>query len=161
MIGMLKRLFDSIRRHSKTNLAMSDENRELIASTDDIKISVETEVDFIKFLLEKKFGRQFQMRVKVNGYLGDDMKYSLVVDDYCNNDPQRKYHSFSGYETKNILDIKSEFLRAYWYSVKKVHDSIGKQLDKWDAGIIGIYKDTMVVNSREELLMKASLEGIV
>ena len=101
-----------------------------------IKISVESEVDFIKSLLEKKFGRKFQMRVRVNGYLGDDMNYSLVVDDYCNNDSQRKYHSFSGYETKNILDVKSEFLRAYWYSVKKVHDSIGKQLDSWDAKVI-------------------------
>lgn len=63
-----------------------------------IKISVESEVDFIKSLLEKKFGRKFQMRVRVNGYLGDDMKYSLVVDDYCNDDPQRKCHSVGGYE---------------------------------------------------------------
>lgn len=91
-----------------------------------IKISVESEVDFIKSLLEKKFGRKFQMRVRVNGYLGDDMKYSLVVDDYCNDDPQRKYHSVGGYETKNVLDVKSEFLRAYWNIVEKVNDSVGK-----------------------------------
>lgn len=161
MIGVLKKVFDSRRRHSKTNLAMSDENRELIVSTDDMKISVESEVDFIKSLLEKKFGRKFQMRVRVNGYLGDDMKYFLVVDDYCNDDPQQKNHSVSGYETKNVLDVKSEFLRAYWNIVEKVHDSVGKQLDSWDARMIADYKDVMVVDSREELLMKARLEGVV
>lgn len=126
-----------------------------------IKISVESEVDFIKSLLEKKFGRKFQMRVRVNGYLGDDMKYSLVVDDYCNDDPQRKYHSVGGYETKNVLDVKSEFLRAYWNIVEKVNDSVGKQLDSWDARMIADYKDVMVVDSREELLIKARLEGVV
>ena len=161
MIGMLKKVFDSRRRYSKTNLAMSDENRELIASTDDMKISVESEVDFIKSLLEKKFGRRFQMRVRANGYLGDDMNYSLVVDDYCNDDPERKYHSLYGYETKNILDVKSEFLRAYWNIVEKVHDSVGKQLDTWETRMIADYKDVMVVDSREELLMKARLEGVV
>lgn len=126
-----------------------------------IKISVESEVDFIKSLLEKKFGRKFQMRVRVNGYLGDDMKYSLVVDDYCNDDPQRKHHSVGGYETKNVLDAKSEFLRAYWNIVEKVNDSVGKQLDSWDARMITDYKDVMVVDSREELLIKARLEGVV
>ena len=126
-----------------------------------IKISVESEVDFIKSLLEKKFDRKFQMRVRVNGYLGDDMKYSLVVDDYCNDDPQRKYHSVGGYETKNVLDVKSEFLRAYWNIVEKVHDSVGKQLDSWDARMIADYKDVMVVDSREELLIKARLEGVI
>lgn len=161
MIGMLKKVFDSRRQHSKTNLAMSSENQELIASTDDMKISAETEVDFIKSLLEKKFGRRFQMRVRVNGYLGDDMKYFLVVDDYCNDDSQRKYHSVSGYETKNVLDVKSEFLRAYWNIIEKVHDSVGKQLDSWDARMIADYKDVMVVDSREELLMKARLEGVI
>lgn len=126
-----------------------------------IKLSVESEVDFIKSLLEKKFGRKFQMRVRVNGYLGDDMKYSLVVDDYCNDDPHRKYHSVRGYETKNVLDVKSEFLRAYWNIVEKVHDSVGKQLDSWDARMIADYKDVMVVDSREELLIKARLEGVI
>lgn len=126
-----------------------------------IKLSVESEVDFIKSLLEKKFGRKFQMRVRVNGYLGDDMKYSLVVDDYCNDDPQRKYHSVGGYETKNVLDVKSEFLRVYWNIVEKVNDSVGKQLDSWDARMIADYKDVMVVDSREELLIKARLEGVV
>lgn len=126
-----------------------------------IKISVESEVDFIKSLLEKKFGRKFQMRVRVNGYLGDDMKYSLVVDDYCNDDPSRKYHSVGGYETKNVLDVKSEFLRAYWNIVEKVNDSVGKQLDSWDARMIADYKDVMVVDSREELLIKARLEGVI
>ena len=122
MIDAIKKMFDFKKWHSDT----ISESKELVAQIDDTKISVEMEVDFIKSLLEKKFGRKFQMRVRANGYLGGDMKYSLVVDDYCNNDPQRKYHSLGGYETKNILDVKSEFLRAYWNIVEKVHDSVGK-----------------------------------
>lgn len=156
MIDAIKRMF-SKEWHSKTNLDTINESKE----SDDIKIPVEAEVNFIKTLLERKFNGKFQMRVKAEGYLGEEMYYRLVVDDYCNSDPQQKYHSFSGYGTKNILDVKSEFLRAYWYSVEKVHDSVGKQLDSWDAKVIEDYKDIMVADSREELLIKASLEGIV
>ena len=161
MIDVIKRMFDSKKWHSKTGFDTIGESKELVSQIDDSKISVEMEVDFIKSLLEKKFGRKFQMRVKVNGYLGNDMKYFLVVDDYCNDDPHGKYHSVSGYETKNVLDVKSEFLRAYWNIVEKVHDSVGKQLDSWDARMIADYKDVMVVDSKEELLMKARLEGVV
>lgn len=135
---------------------------EMLTSTDSIssKLSIESEVNFLKSLLEKKFNRKFQIRVKVSGYL-DDMKYSLVMDDYCTNDPCYRYHSIYGYETKNILDIKSEFLKAYWDSVEKVHKSVGKQLDNWESEIVRDYKETMVVESREELLIKADLQGIV
>ena len=157
VIDAIKKMFVSKKWNSKTGLDMIGESKE----SDDIKIPVETEVNFIKTLLERKFNGKFQMRVKAEGYLGEEMNYRLVVDDYCNNDPQRKYHSFSGYGTKNILDVKSEFLKAYWYSVEKVHDSVGKQLSSWDAKVIADYKDTMVADSREELLIKASLEGIV
>ena len=45
--------------------------------------------------------------------------------------------------------------------VEKVHDSVGKQLDSWDARMIADYKDVMVVDSREELLIKARLEGVI
>lgn len=123
-------------------------------------ISPDVEVDLIKTLLERKFNRKFQMRVKAEGYLGEEMKYRLVVDDYCISNPQHKYHSVYGYDTSNILDVKREFLKSYWDQVQKVHASVGRQLDKWDSDRIAEYKDTMVASSREELLMHADLEGL-
>lgn len=42
-----------------------------------------------------------------------------------------------------------------------MHDSVGKKLDSWDAQMIADYKDVMVVDSREELLIKARLEGVI
>ena len=126
-----------------------------------IDISTDAEVDLIKAFLEKKFNKKFQMRVKAEGYLGDEMKYHLVVDDYCTNDPHHRYHSVHGYETSNILDVKKEFLKSYWDKVKKVLDSVGKTLDKWDTDMIADYRDTMVASSREEMLIQAELEGMV
>lgn len=124
-------------------------------------ISPDVEVDLIKTFLEKKFKRKFQMRVKAEGYLGEEMDYRLIVDDYCTNDPQHEYHSVHGYETSNILDVKKEFLKSYWDRVQRVHDSVGKSLDKWDSDRIAEYKDTMVASSREELLILAGLEGAI
>lgn len=123
----------------------------------------ETEVNFIKTLLERKFKRKFQMRVKVEGYLDDkesDMKYTLVVDDYCNTDPSHDYHSIYGNSTKNILDVKPAFLKAYWSNVEEGINSVGKQLDNWDAQRAKRYRDVTVAKSHEELLMLATLEGI-
>lgn len=124
-------------------------------------ISPDVEVNLIKTLLERKFNRKFQMRIKAEGYLGEKMNYRLVVDDYCTNDPQRGYHSVLGYDTSNILDVKREFLRSYWDRAQKVHNSIGKTLDKWSSDTIARYKDTMVASSREELLIHADLEGLI
>lgn len=126
----------------------------------DSDISPDVEVDLIKALLERKFNRKFQMRIKAEGYLGEEMNYRLVVDDYCTNDPKHEYHSVLGYDTSNILDVKREFLRSYWDKVQKVHNSVGKTLDKWDSDRIADYKDTMVASSREELLIHADLEGL-
>ena len=126
----------------------------------DSDISPDVEVDLIKTLLERKFNRKFQMRVMVQGYLGEKMNYRLVVDDYCTDNPKREYHSVFGYDTSNILDVKREFLRSYWDKVQKVHNSVGKSLDKWDADRIADYKDTMVASSREELFIYADLKGL-
>ena len=126
----------------------------------DSDISPDVEVNLIKTFLERKLNRKFQIRVRAEGYLGEEMNYRLVVDNYCTNDPQNKYYSIYGYETSNILDVKREFLKSYWDRVQTVHDSVGKSLDKWDSDRIAGYKDTMVVSSREELLIRADLEGL-
>jgi len=144
------------RRSLASDTSKADQARDGCASD----ISVDVEVDLIKTLLERKFKRKFQMRVKAEGYLGEEMNYHLVVDDYCTTDPRHKYHSVHGYATSNILDVKREFLKSYWDKVQKVHDSVGKQLDKWDFDRIADYKDTMVASSREELLIHADLEGL-
>ena len=100
------------------------------------------------------------MRIKAEGYLGEEMKYHLVIDDFCEHDPKGNYHSIHGYDTANILDVKRQFLSSYWDKVERVHSSRGKNLDKWDADRIAEYKDTMVASSREELLICADLEGL-
>lgn len=143
-------------RSSASAASKVDQDRGECASD----ISVDDEVDLIKTLLERKFNRKFQMRIKAEGYIGEEMKYRLVVDDYCTNDPQHKYHTVHGYETKNILDVKREFLNSYWDKVKKIHDSVGKSLDKWDTNMIADYKDIMVASSRKELLIYAVIEGL-
>jgi len=153
MIGIAKNIF------RRRNIGMHDTSS--AAKHCSIAISADVEVDLIKTLLERKFNRKFQMRVKVEGYLGEEMKYRLVVDDYHTIDPHHRYHSIHGYETSNILDVKMEFLRSYWDKSKKVLDSVGKTLDKWDADTIAEYKETMVASSREELFIYADLEGLM
>ena len=156
---MLKKILN-IRQRCKTSCTEDCINQKRVDDLNNIEIPVETEVDLIKTLLERKFNRKFQMRVKAEGYLGEEMKYRLVVDDYCANDPQHKYHSVHGYETSDILDVKREFLRSYWDKVQKVHDSVGKSLDKWDTDMVADYRAIMVASSREELLIHADLEGL-
>lgn len=153
MTGWLKKMCG---HSSLASASKADQARGECASD----ISPDVEVDLIKTLLERKFNRKFQMRVKAEGYLGEEMNYRLVVDDYCTNDPRHEYHSVLGYDTSDILDVKREFLRSYWDRVQKVHDSVGKTLDKWDSDRIADYKDTMVASSREELLIHADLEGL-
>lgn len=149
MIDKLKKLF---------NFSAS-KDQELFFN-DAAEISIDSEVSFIKSLLEKKFHKRFQMRVKVNGYLGEEMKYCLVIDDYCDDSTTADYHSIFGNDTTNVLDVKLEFLKAYWYRVEKVHQSVGQELDKWDSKRIEDYRKMMVVESMEELLMLAKLEGV-
>ena len=155
MISWIKKMYSN--RSLTSAASKADQDR----GECDSDISPDVEVDLIKALLERKFNRKFQMRVKVEGYLGEKMSYRLVVDDYCtNDDPKRGYHSVLGYDTSNILDVKREFLRSYWDRVQKVHNSVGKALDKWDSDRIARYKETMVASSREELLIHADLEGV-
>ena len=151
MLDKLKKLFSSSARKDQERLF-----------NDATEISIDTEINLIKSLLEKKFHKRFQIRVKVNGYLGEELKYCLVIDDYCDHSTTEDchYHSIFGNDTTNILDVKLEFLKAYWYRVDKVHQSVGQKLSKWDYDRIEDYKKMMVVESREELIMLAKLEGI-
>ena len=56
-------------------------------------LSAEIEVGIIRRFLERKFNRKFQERVKVEGYLGGQMEYKLVIDDYNSGVGFAKYHS--------------------------------------------------------------------
>lgn len=136
------------------NIISNDNNSVKSLSTDD-------EIALIQKLLEKKFNRKFQIRVKVDGYLGEnDMNYTLVMDDYCNNDPMCEYHSIYGNSTTNILNVRHAFLEAYWKHVEKGINNNEKDLDIWDARMIKTYRNMAVANSREELFIYAELEGI-
>lgn len=136
------------------NIISNDNNSVKSLSTDD-------EIALIQKLLEKKFNRKFQIRVKVDGYLGEnDMNYTLVMDDYCNNDPRYEYHSIYGNSTTNILNVRHAFLEAYWKHVEKGINNNEKDLDIWDARMIKTYRNMAVANSREELFIYAELEGI-
>jgi hypothetical protein len=123
-------------------------------------LSAEAEVDFIKKLLERKFKRTFQKRVKVDGYLGNALDYKLVLDDYCSSGAE--YHSIFGYSTKNVLDVNKAFLDAYWNSVKSATRPLSEieKLDNFDKRMAKKYQETMVAKSREELLLLATLEGV-
>ena len=59
-------------------------------------ISAEIEVGLIKLFLERKFKRKFQERIKVDGFLGSDLEYRLVIDDHNSGDWPCNYHSIWG-----------------------------------------------------------------
>lgn len=149
MLDKLKKLFS----HS------ASKDQEKLFFNVSTEISIDTEINLLKSLLEKKFHKRFQIRVKVTGYLGEEMNYCLVIDDFCDNSTTH-YHSIFGNDTTNILDVKTEFLKAYWYRVEKVNQSVGQKLSRWDYDRIEDYKKMMVVESREELIMLAKLEGV-
>lgn len=49
---------------------------------------------------------------------------------------------------------------VFWSHVEEGINSIGKKLDKWDDDTMKRYRDVSVVKSREELLIRADLEGV-
>ena len=158
-LSTLKSLFNSRRQ---CEVGLEDCHSAESTSHKAKELSTEAEVNFIKDLLEKKFNVKFQARVRVEGYLGEDLYYSLVIDDYCSHSPHNGLHSIYGYKTKNILDVKKEFLKAYWDNIEEI-DTIRttrKELDAWDAKRIARYKETAVANSHEELLIRAEMEGV-
>lgn len=154
---LFKKLVKTSRMKSESQLDLS-KMQNTSAKT---SLSVEAEVDFIKTLLERKFNRKFQIRVKAEGYLGEnDMIYTMIMDDFCNSNPTFNHHSIYGYGTRNILDVKRMFLKAYWSHVEEGINSIGKKLDKWDDDKMKRYRDVAVAKSREELFIRADLEGV-
>lgn len=154
---VFKKLIKTSRMKSESQLDLS-QVQNISAKT---SLSAEAEVNFIKTLLERKFNRKFQIRVKAEGYLGEnDMKYTMVIDDFCNDNSTFDHHSIYGYSTRDILDVRHMFLKAYWSHVEEGIKSIGKKLDKWDDDKVKRYRDVSVVKSREELLIRADLEGV-
>ena len=119
-------------------------------------ISAETEVSLIKLFLERKLKRKFQERIKVEGFLGGDLEYRLVIDDHNSGCLPRNYHSVWGNSVKNALDVRKAFVEAYWHKVE-----LGKNapsdinLDKWDSDRAAEYRETTVASSREELFLRA------
>ena len=125
-------------------------------------ISAETEVSLIKLFLERKFKRKFQERIKVEGFLGSDLEYRLIIDDYNSRHQPGHYHSIWGKSVKNVLAVRKAFVEAYWHKVE-----LGKNapsdinLDKWDSDRAAEYRETTVASSREELFLRASVEGLI
>lgn len=125
-------------------------------------ISAETEVGLIKLFLERKFKRKFQERIKVEGYLGGDLEYKLVIDDFGSSAGLDKYHSVWGKSVKNVLDARKAFVEAYWRGVERGQNALSDaSLDKWDSDRAAEYRETTVAGSREELLLRAAAEGLV
>lgn len=125
-------------------------------------ISAEAEVGLIKLFLERKFRRKFQERIKVEGYLGGDLEYKLVIDDYASPAGSGKYHSVWGKPVKNVLDVRKAFVEAYWHGVERGQNALSDtSLDKWDSDRAAEYRETTVAGSREELLLRATAEGLV
>ena len=125
-------------------------------------ISAEIEVGLIKLFLERKFKRKFQERIKVEGFLGSDLEYRLIIDD-CNSRHQPgNYHSVWGKSVKNVLDVRKAFVEAYWHRVELGKNALSDiNLDKWDSDRAAEYRETTVASSREELFLRASVEGLI
>ena len=125
-------------------------------------LSAEIEVNIIKRFLERKFNRKFQERVKVEGYLGGLMEYKLVIDDYNSGVGLDKYHSVWGDSVKDILCVRKAFIDAYWRGVKRGFDALSdNSLSKWDSDRASELRETAVAGSREEMILRATAEGLV
>ena len=125
-------------------------------------ISAETEVSLIKLFLERKFKRKFQERIKIEGFLGSDLEYKLVIDDYNSGCWPCNYHSVWGKSVKNVLDVRKAFVEAYWHGVEQGKNALSNiNLDKWDSDRAAEYRETTVASSREELFLHASVEGLI
>lgn len=125
-------------------------------------ISAETEVGLIKLFLERKFKRKFQERIKVEGFLGGDLEYKLVIDDYNSGHWPDKYHSVWGKSVKNVLNTRKAFVEAYWHGVELGQNALSDvNLDKWDSDRAAEYRETTVASSREELFLRATMEGLI
>lgn len=125
-------------------------------------LSAETEVNLIKTFLERKFNRKFQERVKVEGYLGGEMGYKLVLDDYNSGYGFDKYHSVWGNTEKDVLFVRQAFIKAYWDGVKRGFDALSDNtLDKWDSDRAFELRETAVAGSREEMILRATAEGLI
>lgn len=153
---VLKNFFSSFKQKTSKDQALTTLQNDFVPP----RLSEETEVAFIKKLLERKFNRSFQMRVKVEGYLGEELEYSLVIDDYCSCADHYKHHCIFGYRTKDILNVKRLFLNAYWDRIKEALNFNELKPDNWDRERIAGYKETMVAETREKLLLLAALEGL-
>lgn len=131
------------------------------------RISAEDEVKLIKQFLERKFKRKFQTRVKIEGYLGGEVDFKLVVDDYKSSDSKRGYHSIWGGAVQDVLRVHEAFVDSYWRGVKRGFDHLadegndGDVLDKWDRERAAELRDTAVASSREEMLLRATAEGLI
>ena len=125
-------------------------------------ISAETETGIIRRFLERKFNRKFQERVKVEGYLGGLMEYKLVIDDYNSGVGFDKYHSVWGDSVKDILCVRKAFIDAYWRGVKRGFDALSdNSLSKWDSDRAFELRETAIAGSREEMILRATAEGLV
>ena len=125
-------------------------------------ISAETEVGLIKLFLERKFKNKFQERIRVDGYLGGDLEYKLVIDDYASSVGSNNYHSIWGKPVKNVLDVRKAFVELYWYNVERGLNALSyANLDKWDFDRAAEYREVAVASSREEMFLRAAAEGLV
>lgn len=127
-----------------------------------VRVSPDMEVKLIKRYLEKKLGRRFKAKVKVDGYL-DDPVYRLVLNDYddCRTDGLTyDSHALWGEAVKDVLDVSRGFVDEYWRNVERAirAEKSGEVLDKFDAGRMAAFRKTAVASSREEMLLRAAAE---
>lgn len=63
---------------------------------------------------------------------------------------------------KNVLDTRKAFVEAYWYRVKRGQNALSDvNLDKWDSDMAAEYREMTVAGSREELFLRATVEGLI
>lgn len=125
------------------------------------EISPDTEARMIKRLLERKFGHEFAAKVAVDGYL-DSMEYRLVMHDFDAVKPGGRRHFVAGDTVRDPLALAFGFNNAYWRNVMRAQEAMKspESLDRFDRECMDDYLETAVAGSREEMLLKAAVEGM-
>lgn len=124
-------------------------------------ISPEAEAKLIAHYLGKKFKTEFTFRIRLDGYI-DEPEYQLMLSDSGSVKWPTVAHYVYGHKTDSILDLYSEFCKAYWQNVKRTMDaSDDSALDDWEKNLLKGYRETVIASSRDEMFLRATAEGLI
>ena len=125
------------------------------------RVTAEDEARIIAHYLEKKFNHKFRFKIKVDGYI-DDMEYKLVLTD----DQEVKFpefaHTLYGNSSKDIFSLYQNFCAAYWRNIARIAEiARNPAASQFEKTMEKSYSETAIASSRDELMFRASVEGLI